>query len=57
MANSFTRLFLKIGEINRRYRTPRLAMSRGVRITLMVLRLYLLFLVSLMVYKFILLLH
>ena len=57
MATSFMRLLGKIGEINRRYRTPRLAMSRGVRITLMVLRLYLLFLVSLMVYKFILLLN
>lgn len=57
MANSFQRLLSKIGEINHRYRTPRLEMSRGVRITLMVLRLYLLFLVSLMVYKFVLLLN
>lgn len=56
MSNSLRRLFRKIGEINHRYRTPRIAMSGGVKISLMVLRIYLLFLVSVMVYKFVLLL-
>ena len=55
MRASLKRLFRKIGEINERYREPRIAMSRGVRAALELLRLYLLFLVCLMVYKFILL--
>ncbi len=55
MRASLKRLFRKIEEINQRYRTPRIAMSRGVRAALEFLRLYLLFLVCLMVYKFILL--
>ncbi len=55
MRTSLKRLFHKIDEINQRYRTPRIAMSRGVRAALEFLRLYLLFLVCLMVYKFILL--
>ena len=57
MSNSLVRLIRKIGEINNRYRTPRIAMSGGVKISLMALRIYLLFLVSVMVYKFILLVN
>ncbi len=57
MRVSLKRLFRKIEEINRRYRTPRIAMSRGGRVALEFLRLYLLFLVCLMVYKFILLVN
>ena len=57
MRASLKRLFRKIGEINQRYREPRIEMSRGVRAALEFLRLYLLFLVCLMVYKFILLLN
>jgi hypothetical protein len=45
-------VFAKIGAINARYRTPRIGMSRPVRLSLMVLRAYLLALVALMVYKF-----
>jgi hypothetical protein len=56
MRASLKRLFRKIGEINDRYREPRIAMSRGVKASLLFLRIYLLFLVCLMVYKFILLL-
>jgi hypothetical protein len=56
MRASLKRLFRKIGEINQRYREPRIEMSRGVRAALEFLRIYLLFLVCLMVYKFILLL-
>lgn len=55
MRASLKRLFRKIGEINHRYREPRIAMSRGARAALEFLRIYLLFLVCLMVYKFILL--
>lgn len=57
MRTSLKRLARKIGEINRRYRQPRIVMSRGVKVALEFLRLYLLFLVCLMVYKFILLLN
>jgi len=43
----------KIREINRRYATPRIQMSPMVRLALLVLRLYLVILVGLLVYKFI----
>ena len=43
----------KIREINRRYATPRTHMSRTVKISLMLLRLYLLFLVLIVVYRLI----
>ena len=57
MRASLKRLFRKIGEINQRYRQPRIEMSAGVKVSLLFLRIYLLFLVCLMVYKFILLLN
>ena len=56
MSSSVKRLVHKVREINHRYRTPRIPMSAGVRFSLMALRIYLLYLVSLMAYKFILLL-
>ena len=42
----------KIHEINKKYETPRIKMSRGVRIALLFLRLYLVLLVLLLGYKF-----
>jgi hypothetical protein len=42
----------KIHEINIKYKTPRIKMSRGVKIALMFLRIYLLLLVLLLGYKF-----
>ena len=42
----------KIHEINKKYETPRIRMSRGVRIALLFLRLYLVLLVLLLGYKF-----
>lgn len=57
MRASLKRLVRKIDEINRRYREPRIEMSRGVRAALQFLRFFLMFLVCLMVYKFILLLN
>jgi hypothetical protein len=48
------KLFSKLDAINSRYREPRIAMSRAVRFSLLVLRVYLLALVALMIYKFVL---
>ena len=42
----------KIHEINKKYETPRIKMSRGVRIALLFLRVYLILLVLLLGYKF-----
>jgi len=42
----------KVREINRRYAKPRIAMSPAVRLALLVLRIYLLLLVGLLIYKF-----
>jgi hypothetical protein len=42
----------KIHEINRKYEKPRIKMSRGVKIALLFLRLYLVLLVVLLGYKF-----
>ena len=44
----------KFASINSRYREPRIAMSGAVRLSLLVLRVYLLALVALMIYKFVL---
>jgi hypothetical protein len=46
-------LFVKFAAINSRYREPRIAMTGAVRFSLLVLRVYLLALVALMVYKFV----
>ena len=43
--------------INQKYATPHITMTVGVKISLGVLRFYLLFLVGIMVYKFITLLR
>ena len=51
------RQFSKIGEINRRYSKPRIEMSMPVRLSLLLLRGYLLFLVGLMIFRFIILLR
>jgi len=40
----------KIREINRRYRTPKIPLTRGTKVVLMTLRVYLLTLVGLLVY-------
>ena len=57
MANALKNFAQKIREINQRYSKPHIEMSPAVRMSLLALRIYLLFLVSLMVYKFILLLN
>ena len=57
LPKSLKRLRLKFLEISHRYRAPRIQMSTRVKASLLFLRIYLLFLVCLMVYKFILLLQ
>jgi len=57
MRASLKRLFRKIAAINYRYREPRIQMSSAVKASLLFLRVFLMFLVCLMVYKFILLLY
>jgi hypothetical protein len=52
--SKFRNLFVKFAAINSRYREPRIAMSGSVRLSLLVLRVYLLALVALMIYKFVL---
>jgi len=52
----FFHQFVKVREINRKYATPNVVMSRWVRGSLLFLRLYLIFLVCLLLYKFITLL-
>ncbi len=47
----------KIREINRKYSERELEMSRTVSVTLLFLRLYLIFIIGLLVYKFISLLR
>jgi len=49
----FGRFLAKIREINQRYAGHHLEMSKNVKITLFMLRAYLLLLVGLMVYSFI----
>ena len=50
--NPFKRAVHKIREINRRYAKPRIRLSRGTRLALLALRLYLIVLVVLLAYKF-----
>jgi hypothetical protein len=47
-------LLAKIRAINARYHEPRIEVSGPVRLSLLVLRVYLLALVALMIYKFVL---
>ncbi len=54
--NPLNRIAAKIREINRRYAKPNVEMSPSVKLSLLFLRLYLIFLVVLLVYKFITLL-
>ena len=49
----FKNKFEKISEINEKYQTPKLKMTKLVKISLLFLRIYLLFLVLLLIYKFI----
>lgn len=52
--SAFRNFLAKIRAINQRYHEPRIEMSAAVRLSLLILRVYLLSLVALMIYKFIL---
>ncbi len=52
--SAFRNLFAKVRAINARYHAPRIEISGAVRLSLLVLRVYLLALVALLIYKFIL---
>jgi hypothetical protein len=52
----FNHSYAKIREINKKYETPSIEMSRRVKFSLLLLRLYLFTLIGLSVYKFITLL-
>ncbi len=51
--NAYRNFFSKITEINARYGKSRIEMSGAVRFSLMALRVYLIALVALMIYKFV----
>jgi hypothetical protein len=57
MKNPVKNLMNKIREINQKYSKPRIQMSRPVKFALLALRLYLIFLIVMLLYKFITLLH
>jgi hypothetical protein len=46
------RFLAKIHEINRTYSHPKIQQTRGVKVALLMLRIYLLLLVVLLIYKF-----
>ncbi len=52
MLRSLSRVVRKFRTINARYQTPRIRMSPPVRVSLLVLRVYLLLLIALLLYKF-----
>lgn len=49
----FSHSYAKVREINKKYETPGIEMSKGVKIALLMLRLYLISLIGLSLYKFI----
>ncbi|MGA2681944.1 MAG: hypothetical protein ABSF44_09115 [Candidatus Bathyarchaeia archaeon] len=57
MINPVKNLINKIREINQKYSKPKIQMSRPVKFALLALRLYLVFLIAMLLYKFITLLH
>ena len=57
MNKFFRHNFGKIIEINQKYSSPRIEMSFPVKVSLFILRLYLFFLVGLLIFKFVTLLY
>ena len=49
----FSHNYAKIREINKKYATPNIEMSKWVKLSLLSLRFYLIFLLGLLLYKFI----
>lgn len=54
--NIFNKVFAKVTEINKKYSTPTIRMSPMTRMALLGLRVYLILLVLLLLYKFVTLL-
>jgi len=54
MTSVVGRMVGRVREVNARYREPKVKLTRGIRAILLVLRLYLLFLVGILVYAFVL---
>ncbi len=54
--NFISHNYAKVRDINKKYATPNIEMSGAVKFSLLCLRLYLVFLVGLLIYKFITLL-
>jgi hypothetical protein len=52
MGSFFSRRFSKFKEINQKFATPHVKMTKGVKVALFMLRIYLLLLVALLFYKF-----
>jgi len=48
----FNHSYAKVREINKKYEKPGIEMSRGVKVSLLLLRLYLFSLIGLSLYKF-----
>lgn len=57
ISNVFRTASVTVRRINRRYARPHMKMTRAVRFSLGLLRFYLMFLVGIMVYKFVVTLH
>jgi len=55
LKNMFRHSYAKVREINKKFETPRIKMSKGVKFALLSLRLYLIVLLGLLLYKFIIL--
>lgn len=52
-AFNFLGLFRAVRELNEKYKTPKIKMTPGVRFSLLILRIYLFFMIGVMVFKFI----
>lgn len=53
LRNIFSHSYAKVREINGKYKTPGIEMSKGVKFALFALRVYLFLLIGLSLYKFI----
>ena len=53
MRRFLRRSYARVRQINRRYKAPTIEMSVGVRSSLVILRLYLIVLIGLTLYKFV----
>ena len=56
LKNFFSHNYVRIREINKKYAVPNVEMSTWVKFSLLSLRIYLIFLVGLLLYKFVTLL-